>query len=301
MDVKGSVSSDESFYLRRRYVDTPFGQMHLAECGTGPHVLFLHQSPRSWTEYIHVLPLAGREAHAIALDTLGFGQSAPTDAASIERFADALEAVVDELHIDNVSLIGHHTGAVIALEAAARTPNRFAALVLSAMPLVTPERRLRLALRPSVDHVEPRSDGSHLTDLWQRRRGFYKAGQEADLTRYVIDALQVDDVEDGHRAVNDYDMLARIQSVRSRTLLLCGADDAYSLPDQSALAELLHCDLQIIAGAGVCLPEQRPVEFTRAVLSFARQASSDAGCDAPIGPRPGRQSLPVVHCAIAES
>lgn len=277
MDGKRAVGGDESFYLRRRYVDTPLGQMHLAECGTGPHALFLHQSPRSWTEYIHVLPLAGREVHAIALDTLGFGQSAPTAAASIERFADAVEAVVETLGVNNVSLVGHHTGAVIALEVAARMPSRFDALVLSAMPLVTPERRSRHALRPSVDHVEPRSDGSHLTDLWQRRRGFYKSGQEADLTRYVIDALQVHDVEDGHRAVNEYDMLARIAAVRTRTLLLCGADDAYSLPDQSALAELLHCDLQVIAGAGVCLPEQRPVEFTRAVLSFARQARNDTG------------------------
>jgi pimeloyl-ACP methyl ester carboxylesterase len=271
------VSSDESLCLRRRYVDTPFGQMHLAECGTGPPALFLHQSPRSWTEYIHVLPLAGREVHAIALDTLGFGQSAPTTAPSIERFADAVEAVAEALDIDNVSLIGHHTGAVIALEAAARTPSRFAALVLSAMPLVTPERRARLALRPSVDHVEPRSDGSHLTDLWQRRRGFYRTGEEADLTRYVIDALQVDDVEDGHRAVNDYDMLARLDAVSTRTMLLCGADDAYSLPDQSALAKLLHCELQVIPDAGVCLPEQRPVEFTRAVLSFVQEASSGAG------------------------
>ncbi|MEV1179137.1 alpha/beta fold hydrolase, partial [Nonomuraea sp. NPDC049784] len=139
--------------VRRRYVDTRFGQMHLAECGSGPPVLFLHQTPRSWTEYIRVLPIAGGHVHAMALDTLGFGQSAGTGEFSIERFADGVEAVLDALGLSQVALVGHHTGAVIALEVAARDSSRLSALVLSAMPHVTPGRRERMRERPPLDHV----------------------------------------------------------------------------------------------------------------------------------------------------
>jgi pimeloyl-ACP methyl ester carboxylesterase len=272
----GAVTrADGAGSIRRRYVETSFGQLHLAEAGAGEHVLFLHQTPRSWTEFIHVLPVVGRQAHAMAMDTLGFGQSAPTSVASIERFAAAVNEVLEVLGLDRVTLVGHHTGAVIALEAATTNPDRFSSLVLSAMPLVTPERRERARNRPSVDHVETSADGSHLAELWQRRRSFYAAGQEADLTRFVVDALQVDDVDDGHHAVNDYEMPAALPRVRTRVLLLCGADDPYSLPDQAALAEILQCELMVIDNAGVCLPEQRPVEFSQAVLSFAlRPASS---------------------------
>ncbi|MEV1177599.1 alpha/beta hydrolase, partial [Nonomuraea sp. NPDC049784] len=112
-------------------------------------------------------------------------------------------------------------------------------------------------------------DGAHVTELWRQRRGFYDAGQEADLTRFVIDALQVvDRLQDGHAAVNAYEMASRLPLVRTPTLLVCGADDAYSLPDQPALAEALGCELKVIDGAGVCLPEQRPDAFAEAVLSF---------------------------------
>ncbi|MCW2643755.1 MAG: alpha/beta hydrolase [Dactylosporangium sp.] len=255
--------------VRRRYVDTRVGQMHLAECGSGTPVLFLHQTPRSWTEYIGVLPIAGRHAHAMALDTLGFGQSARTDEFSIERFADGVEAVLDALGVGQVTLVGHHTGAVIALEVAARDPARLSALVLSAMPLVTPERRERVRNRRPIDHVEPTTDGSHLTDLWRRRRGFYHDGQEDHLTRFVLDALQVlERVEDGHVAVNEYEMVPRLSLVRTRTLLVCGADDTHSLPDQPALTRALGCELKVIDGGGVSLPEQCPNAFAEVVLSF---------------------------------
>ncbi|QFY08722.1 alpha/beta fold hydrolase [Nonomuraea phyllanthi] len=257
--------------VRRRYVDTPFGQMHLAECGTGAPVLFLHQTPRSWTEYVRVLPIAGGHVRAIAPDTLGFGQSARIDEFSIERFADGVEAVLDALGLPRVALVGHHTGAVIALEVAARAPSRLSSLVLSAMPHVTPERRARMSGRPPVDHVVPAPDGGHASELWRQRRGFYDAGQEDDLTRFLVDALQVvDRLGDGHAAVNAYGMAARLPLVRTRTLLMCGADDPYALPDQPALTRALDCELKVIDGAGVHLPEQRPDAFTEAVLSFLK-------------------------------
>ena len=47
--------------IRRGYADLPHGQVHYAACGDpqAPAVLLLHQSPRSWAEYCHVLPLLG--------------------------------------------------------------------------------------------------------------------------------------------------------------------------------------------------------------------------------------------------
>ena len=61
--------------VERRFVTTPLGRIHVAMAGTGFPVLLLHQTPRSWDEYRDVLPLLGRDFRAIAMDTLGFGDS----------------------------------------------------------------------------------------------------------------------------------------------------------------------------------------------------------------------------------
>ncbi|MFF0717218.1 alpha/beta fold hydrolase [Micromonospora sp. NPDC003816] len=255
---------------RRRYVDTALGQVHLVECGAGPPVLFLHQTPRSWHEYAGVLPLVGQRTRAMAMDTIGFGQSARvTDPWSIGLFADGVEALLDALDLPSVALVGNHTGAVVAVEVAARAAERVSALVLCGMPYVDEARRRRVQAQPPIDHVEPRADGTHLTELWSRRRGFYSPGEERFLTRFVADALEVADrVEEGHVRVNEYRMEDRLPLVRARTLVLCGADDHYSLPDVPILSRLLACRSVVLADGGVALPEQRPEAFAREVLAF---------------------------------
>src|SRR5262245_15818337 len=131
--------------VERVFVATRFGRIHAAICGNGFPILLLHQTPRSWNEYRDVLPLLGNEFRAIAMDTPGFGDSAslPEGGASIETWATAAFALLDALGEKEVVVVGHHTGAVIALEMAAAVPYRVRALVLSACPLVDAQRRAK--------------------------------------------------------------------------------------------------------------------------------------------------------------
>jgi pimeloyl-ACP methyl ester carboxylesterase len=75
--------------IERRFVDVPAGTIHCASCGDGRVVLLLHQTPRSWDEFRDVLPLLGRSFRAIAMDTIGCGDSSrpPLAEDSIERRA----------------------------------------------------------------------------------------------------------------------------------------------------------------------------------------------------------------------
>lgn len=260
--------------LDKGYVPSDFGQLHYVECGTGEPVLMLHQTPRSWTEYLDVLPLVGAEYRAIAMDTLGFGASAkPEGPHSIERFANAAVALVDELGLERFHLVGHHTGGVIAVELAARLQNRVASLLLSATPFIDDEKRRTAAERKPVDHVDPRPDGSHLVELWNRRRGFYEDGQEAALNRFMVDALTVlDRVEEGHVAVRGYEMDRRLPDITARTLAVCAPGDHYSLPGLERFAAALGCETRVLSGGHVPLPEQLPGEFAKVVLEWAAAA-----------------------------
>src|SRR5437773_12409833 len=119
--------------VERVFVATRFGRIHAAIAGSGFPVLLLHQTPRSWDEYRDVLPLLGRDLRAIAMDTLGFGDSAaPEGDPSIEVWATAAFALLDALGEKEFAVVGHHTGAVIAAEMAAAAPDRVRAFVLSA-------------------------------------------------------------------------------------------------------------------------------------------------------------------------
>ncbi|MEU5030609.1 alpha/beta fold hydrolase [Streptomyces milbemycinicus] len=260
--------------MRRGYAPSPFGQLHYVECGSGEPVLMLHQTPRSWAEFAEVLPLVGREHRAIAMDTVGFGASAkPEGPHSIERFADGVEAMANALELDTFHLVGHHTGGVVAVEVAARLRDRVSGLLLSATSFVDAAKREAAAGRPAVDHVDPKPDGSHLVELWNRRRGFYQVGEEAALTRYVIDALTVlDRVEEGHEAVYRYRMEERLAHITAPVLAVCAPDDHYSLPSLEKFKAALGCETAVLPGGHVPVPEQLPGEFAEVIARWVSRS-----------------------------
>lgn len=260
----------------RRFVRTRQGTIHVASCGQGLPVLLLHQTPRSWDEYRDVLPLLGRHVHAIAMDTLGYGDSdrIPPGEASIERWADGAAALLDALGVDRFALVGHHTGSVIAVELAARFPGRVAALVLSSCPLVDAARRARGGAH-GVDQVDRHVDGRHLGQFWAGRAAFYP--QETDLLeRYVVDALKAGTMASGgHAVVNRYHMEDRLPLIACPTLVIRAADDPHAFPHGAPLAAAIPgAGLVTIEGGTVPLPDHMPAAFAAAVLHFLQSSGA---------------------------
>jgi len=258
--------------IRRAYADLPHGQVHYAECGDAdaPAVLLLHQTPRSWAEYRAVLPLLGARYRAIAMDTVGFGESDPLpDAPSIEAWAAAAVHLLDALGVARTHVVGHHTGGVIAVELAARHAARVGALVLSSTPFTDEAFRRARAQRPPIDAVAPRDDGAHLTALWGKRQSWYPRGRADLLHAFVLDALKVHDVEGGHRAVAAYRMEDRVAAIRQPTLLIRAPDDPFASPHAAEWqAHLAQAEVVDIEGGMVPLPDQLPQAFASAVLRF---------------------------------
>jgi len=261
--------------LRRAFADLSVGQVHFAECGAkdAPAVLLLHQSPRSYQEYRHVLPLLGVERRAIAMDTVGFGDSASGDQpASIALWAAVACELLDYLQLEQVDVVGHHTGGVIAVELAASFSARVRALDLSSTPYTDAAFRAARANSPPIDHVEPSADGSHLQALWQKRQGFYPTNRSDLLEAFVLDALKASGgLEDGHRAVASYRMEDSIHRVRQPTLIIRAPDDPFASPHALELQHHLpQAQIVDIAGGMVPLPDQLPAPFAATVLDFLR-------------------------------
>ncbi len=262
--------------IRRAFADLSVGQVHYAECGdpSAPAVLLLHQTPRSWREYREVLPLIGARFRAIAMDTPGFGDSAPAGApGGIEAWAKVAGELLDALATGRAHVVGHHTGGVIALELAATQPSRVSSLVLSSTPFTSAAFRRERRGSAAIDAVAPQPDGAHLAALWQRRRSFYPPDRPDLLEAFVADALKVTgDVEAGHRAVGAYRMEDRIGRVTQPTLLLCADADPFAAPHLAdwqrhlPQARVAHVETGMVP-----LPDQLPYAFAQAVLGFLKQ------------------------------
>lgn len=259
--------------VRCAYADVAHGQMHFAVCGdaagNAAPIVLLHQTPRSWREYAAVLPLLGAQRRAIAIDTAGFGASDPVSVPGIEAWAEAAWQLLDAIGIRRAHIVGHHTGGVIAVEMAARWPDRVASLVLSSTPYTNKAFRNARAGTPAIDAVEPSGDGSHLAALWQKRQPFYPLGRPELLQTFVADALRANgDVEAGHRAVASYRMEDRIAALTMPLLLVHATDDPFAAAHLAEWRHLLPSAPIATIDGGVPLPDQCPQEFADAVLAF---------------------------------
>ncbi len=119
--------------MRNGYVDTDFGQLHYREAGSGDPLILFHKTPSSSVMYSRVMPIFAEHYRVIAPDNLGFGMSnsLPTPSSTMEPYRLSSLQLMDALGIERASVLGHSTGATIALEIAAHQPDRVDKLVIA--------------------------------------------------------------------------------------------------------------------------------------------------------------------------
>ncbi|HWN72800.1 MAG TPA: alpha/beta hydrolase [Solirubrobacterales bacterium] len=120
-------------------------EFHYAEAGSGDDVvLCLHGWPQHWYEWRHLMPALADRHRVIALDLRGFGWSeAPKDGYEKENLASDVLAVLDELGIKRVKLVGHDWGAWVGFLLCLREPQRFERyLALNILPPWTSMRAM---------------------------------------------------------------------------------------------------------------------------------------------------------------
>jgi pimeloyl-ACP methyl ester carboxylesterase len=121
-------------------------------------VILLHGLGATSASFLPTLWDLSRDHHVLAVDLPGFGESdKPVTRLHPAFFARWLEALLDEVALDRVHLVGNSMGGRIALEAGLRMPSRVGKLVLLAPSLAW--RKYRVAtglvrlLRPEIGAV----------------------------------------------------------------------------------------------------------------------------------------------------
>lgn len=178
--IAKSVAADNDqerpYTIKRQFVDGAFGQVHLRiarPLGKATHLplVLFHASPYSGDYFLPFIDKMATDRIVIAMDTPGYGDSAPppsppTIAEYAASAARALDALDDELLMgEPVDILGYHTGALIAAELAIIDRARIRRLVLPGVPFLTSDAQ-RAAYEEYVKPEALSADGSHLTNKW---------------------------------------------------------------------------------------------------------------------------------------
>lgn len=272
---------------RRAYADGPFGQVHFQSLGQGAPLLLLHQAPMTSSQFDYVYePLARRGFRAIGIDMPGFGGSDATlDAPTIADYAQAVPAVLDALGLESAAILGHHTGALAATEAAVLFPSRVSALVING-PLLVDEAGLcefmeGLHKSEKAFHAEP--EARHIVHIFKVRDWMAKGAIPPErLTDYVVQALAGRGAYWwGHHAAFMYDQAARLPLVTQPAMILTNTGDV--IHDHAPAAHALRPDFAYAAleGSGVDIVDEQPEAWADAVANFLHAARSVLQADIP--------------------
>nr|BFF12323.1 hypothetical protein GCM10025699_36260 [Microbacterium flavescens] len=150
----------ETTGIRSRTVTANGLRMHVTDAGTGSPVLMLHGFPQSAREWRRVMAALSDRAHLIAPDLRGAGETdAPSSGYDSPTVMRDLVALLDELGLEQVDLVGHDWGALVGFDLCLAHPDRVRRYVAIAVP--APYFRMSRALAAGLMRAMP-----HLWFQW---------------------------------------------------------------------------------------------------------------------------------------
>jgi pimeloyl-ACP methyl ester carboxylesterase len=280
--------------VRRGYAQTPRGEVHYAEAGSGTPLLLLSPAPRTHRCYLPLMSVLAPFCRPIAVDMPGFGNShALPQPPTIEALADGMADFLSALEIEHADVFGLHTGNKLAVALATAHAQRVRKLVVAGQShSIIPESEGRnKALLPFYakykNHFATSADGSHLVrqwlaaqtnamEIWWPRKLVHAARvTQADIDN--AEARLIDYVQGWrssapvYEAVLAYDLAAGYARIRNPTLVLeLLTEQERDIGGQARrICELIPGSqaAQLVESDSMAL-EMRPDEFAAAILPF---------------------------------
>jgi pimeloyl-ACP methyl ester carboxylesterase len=252
--------------------------VHIATGGrdfdrTRTTLVFIHGSGQNHLTWVlQSRYFAYRGYGVLAPDFPGHGLSGGEPLDSIEAMADWLIALLDSLGVDKACLVGHSQGCLVALEAAARHPDRVSHLGLIAGALAIPvnDQLLSLSASAPAKAIGAMTSGghggmAHMHDNTQPGHSFLGYGRRLMAMNHA-NALHCDLAAcNNYRAGKD----AAGKITQPALVVLAGADRMTPSKFGRAMADsLVNGRCEMLADAGHMLPAERPAEINAALASF---------------------------------
>lgn len=259
--------------MKKGYAQIPDGQVHYLIAGSGQPILLLHQTPMSSDEYADIIPILADKYRVIAMDSLGYGNSdIPPREYEIEDFARSVISFLDVMGIQKTSIVGHHSGASIAVEVAAKYHQRVDKLILSGCPTMDAKEWKEFYASFQGQLPPPRpvaDDGQFIMSTWQLFKLWApKTSPEIRIRPLFLSLMQRIRPYDTHHAVYRHDIKSLLPLIKSPTLLIGGTRDIIFHLLERSHSSIPRSKIQTIEDAGVLICFEKPREFAKAILNF---------------------------------
>ncbi|MGF0256367.1 alpha/beta fold hydrolase [Rhodococcus erythropolis] len=263
---------------------------HYYDLGEGDPTIFLHGGGpgcTAWSDFGPVAPLFASDRRAILVDLLQYGRS---DKCTItgpmwDFHAAKMVALIDELGIERADFVCNSWGGTIALNLAAKYPERVRSLVITgSMPVF---------YGPLAPLPEDGRRGRNARDVYyggtgptlEKLRTLITSLEWFDGSKLPAETLQMryeqslDPEEMALAASADsprgdwQDLTAELGQIQAPTLFAWGMYDAFLTPDYPLmLARMIpHGHLYIMDKASHHLQEERPYDYYSVVSGFLDQ------------------------------
>lgn len=117
------------FPYEHKFVKVRGDRMAYVEAGAGNPVLFIHGNPTSSYLWRNILPYVETRGRVVAIDLIGMGRSDKPDIDyRFSTHALYLEAFIDALDLENITLVVHDWGSALGMDYARRHPDKVRAI-----------------------------------------------------------------------------------------------------------------------------------------------------------------------------
>ncbi len=259
--------------------------------GDGPPLLLLHGIGSNRTTWRPVLPVLARHFTVVAPDLLGHGDSAkPRADYSIGGFANGMRDLLGVLGMERATVVGHSFGGGVAMQFAYQFPERTERVVLEASGglgrEVTPLLRAltlpgarqfltaldsfpgRMSVRMVEEFTRLLPAGPFASDIGEAAKVVEGFRGRAARTAFLHVLSHVIDWRGQIITMRDRAYLAQ-----GMPILVIWGDGDTVLPFAHATAaveSMPHSQLVTMAGVGHFVHNERPAEFSRAVVNFVK-------------------------------
>lgn len=252
--------------------------------GAGPPLLLLHGFTGSADEWAELTPQIAPLRDLIAVDLIGHGRSAaPGDPAryAMDRCVQDLLALLDQLGVGRVDVLGYSMGGRVALHLAAAAPGRVGRLLLeSASPGIADpaERAARAEADDALAARIEREGLAWFVDYWASIPLFAsQAALPADV-RAALRERRLGGSARGYAnslrgigAGRQASLWGRLSELDMPILLISGEIDIkYDELNRAMAALLPRARHAVVAGAGHTVHLERPRAFAELVVGFLK-------------------------------
>jgi pimeloyl-ACP methyl ester carboxylesterase len=238
-----------------------------------PTVVFIHGAEHDHCVWVLQSRYLAHHGHGVlAVDLPAHGRSGGEPLRTVEAMADWVRALLDAAGVQKAVLVGHSMGSLIAIECAARYPDRVTKLVLvgTAFPMKVSDELLT-----ATRDDEPLAQD--MVNIWSHSAyahypsnpgpGFWVIGENLRLMQRQKPGVMHADFS----ACNDYaNGVAACGQVKCPVLLVTGKRDMMTPP--RATKDIVNAlpDKRIveIAGSGHAIMAEKPDDLLDAIRAF---------------------------------